>query len=64
MTMNQREKELKQMEEFAESIKGNRELAIEFLVGAGIITRKGNLRRPYRGLWDVLDRHAQQQVKA
>lgn len=62
--MNQRERELKEMEEFAKSIKGNRELAFEFLLGAGIITKKGNLRRPYRGLWDILNLHAQQRAKA
>ena len=50
MTQREREKELKQMEEFKESLKGDREKSIALLVGAGIITPKGNLRKPYKNL--------------
>ena len=48
--MTQREKELKQMVAFTKSIKGDREKARALLIGAGIITEKGNLRKPYKNL--------------
>jgi hypothetical protein len=48
--MTQREQELKRMEEFRKSIKGNREASRALLIRAGIITKKGNLRKPYENL--------------
>jgi hypothetical protein len=48
--MTEREKELREMEEFRKSIKGNREISRALLIGAGIITKKGNLRKPYKNL--------------
>jgi hypothetical protein len=48
--MTQREEELKQMEAFRKKMKGNRELSRALLIGAGIITPKGNLRKPYKNL--------------
>ena len=51
MTQREREKELKQMEELKESLNGNPEKCIALLVGAGIITPKGNLRKPFRNLY-------------
>jgi hypothetical protein len=48
--MTRREQELKEMRKFVASLKKNPEKTKEILVNAGIITPKGNLRKPYRNL--------------
>ncbi len=46
------DKELKEllglMEKMRKKLKGDKEASRKFLVDAGIFTKKGNLRKPYR----------------
>lgn len=48
------DKELKEllrlMENMRKKLKGDKEASRKFLVDAGIFTKKGNLRKPYREL--------------
>ena len=50
MTERERTDFLSWIERYKQEIKGDREKARALLVGAGIITEKGNLRKPYRNL--------------
>jgi len=51
---NEHKKLIARMKSFIKKLKANdsraKKLANEFLINAGIITEKGNLRYPYRGL--------------
>jgi hypothetical protein len=40
----------KGMKEYAKKLETSKEESIKFLAGAGIITTKGNLRKPYKNL--------------
>lgn len=47
---------IKDMEKFCKEISKSKELSRDFLVQAGIITPRGNLRKPYRHLCIALGR--------
>lgn len=51
MTEKERKELLKYMEKLKKKFAGDKEAAREFLVSAGIYTKKGNLRKPYRHLY-------------
>jgi hypothetical protein len=50
MTERERSDFLSWVERYKQEIKGNKEKARALLFDAGIITEKGNLRKPYRNL--------------
>jgi len=51
MTEREREELLAYMEEFMKKVSGNKEMARDFLVRAGIYTREGQLTEPYQHLY-------------
>ena len=51
MTEKERNELLAYMEEFEKKVAGNKELARDFLVRAGIYTKKGKLAKPYKHLY-------------
>ena len=51
MTEKEREELLAYVEEFKKKLEGNRELARDFLVRAGIYTKEGQLAEPYQHLY-------------
>ena len=50
MTEREREEFLVYMEEFIKKVSGNKEMARDFLIRAGIYTREGKLAEPYKHL--------------
>jgi len=48
MTDKEREKLLSEMEEYIKKVSSSKKKSRDFLVKAGICTKKGNLRKPYR----------------
>ena len=56
MTEKERVGFTRDMEKFGKEISRSKELSRDFLVQAGIITVKGNLRKPYRHLCIALGR--------
>lgn len=50
MTNQERNELLELMEGLRQRLKGDREASRQFLVDAGIYTKKGVLRKPYRDL--------------
>ena len=50
MTNQERNELLELMENLRQRLKSDREASRQFLVDAGIYTKKGNLRKPYRDL--------------
>jgi len=51
MTEREREEFIAFMREFQKKVEGNKELAREFLVRAGIYTKEGKLTEPYQHLY-------------
>jgi len=51
MTDREREEFVAYAEEFKKKVEGNRELARDFLIRAGIYTKKGKLAAPYKHLY-------------
>ena len=51
MTERERNELIAYMEEFMEKVKGNKEMARDFLIRAGIYTREGKLAEPYQHLY-------------
>jgi hypothetical protein len=51
MTDKEREEFLAFMEEFKKQVVGNKKLAREFLIKAGIYTKEGKLTEPYQHLY-------------
>ena len=51
MDEKERNELLAYMEEFKKKIEGNKELARDFLVRAGIYTKEGQLAEPYQNLY-------------
>ena len=51
MTEKEREEFLAYVEEFKMKIAGNKEMARDFLVRAGIYTKEGQLAEPYQHLY-------------
>ncbi len=41
---------IKEMEVFGKELAKSKEKSLDFLVGAGILTKKGNLTKPYKHL--------------
>ena len=50
MTDRERNDFVDWLKKYKEEIKGDKAKARELLIGAGIITAKGNLRKPYKHL--------------
>lgn len=48
--MSRQEKELQEIREFKESIRGNKEKFLALMVDAGIMTKGGKLTKPYKNL--------------
>lgn len=48
MTDKERKKILLEMEEYIKKVSSSKKKSREFLVKAGICTKKGNLRKPYK----------------
>jgi len=51
MDEKERNELLAYMEEFKKKIEGNKELARDFLIRAGIYTKEGQLAEPYQHLY-------------
>jgi len=51
MDEKEREELLAYVEEFKKKLEGNRELARDFLIRAGIYTKEGKLTEPYQHLY-------------
>ena len=51
--MNDKEREefIQMLEEYRQKLAGNKEMARDFLIRAGIYTKKGKLAAPYRHLY-------------
>jgi len=50
MTEKDRERIIKKMERYTDKISKSKTKSKNFLVSAGIITKKGNLAKPYKNL--------------
>lgn len=63
MTNHERNELLELMEGLRQRLKGDREASRQFLVDAGIYTKKGTLRKSYRNLMnDCKDRPTIQKI--
>lgn len=50
MTDKEVDRKIKEMEAFGRELAKSKEKSLDFLVGAGILTKKGKLTKPYKHL--------------